>query len=285
MKIVSTASEMHELSRANRAPGCRIGFVPTMGALHDGHLSLVRRARELAKFVVVSIFVNPTQFGPKEDFSKYPRDLQADLKKLSSLDIDCVFAPEPGEIYSQDFRTHVEVEDWGKRLCGSTRPGHFRGVTTVVAKLFNIVTPDVAVFGQKDAQQAFIIRRMVRDLNFDVEIVIAPIVRESDGLAMSSRNRYLSAEERRSATVLFRSLQKAQTLVGEGNVRVSSIVESMREIFDREPSAKIDYIEWVDSTTLEPIDEVEEGSLLAVAAFVGSTRLIDNWIVPAMSRH
>lgn len=282
MEIVSKASSMHNLSRANRARGRRIGLVPTMGALHQGHLSLVRRARELAEFVVVSIFVNPTQFGPKEDLSKYPRDLEGDLKKLSSLDVDCVFAPEPDEMYPGGFRTIVEVEEWGKRLCGATRPGHFRGVTTVVAKLFNIVSPDVAIFGQKDAQQAFIIRRMVRDLNFTIQIFIAPIIRESDGLAMSSRNRYLSPDERRAATALFRSLQEAQSLVRDGNHRASVIQEGMRKVFQREPLVKIDYIECVDPASLAPVEELAEGTLLAVAAFVGSTRLIDNWIVPSI---
>lgn len=279
MEIVSKSSSMHEAALAARSRGRRLALVPTMGALHDGHLSLVRHARELAETAVVSIFVNPTQFGPNEDFAKYPRDLEADVRLLSELQVEYVFTPTAEEIYPAGFRTFVEVDQWGQRLCGASRPGHFRGVTTVVAKLFHIVSPDVAIFGKKDAQQALIIQRMARDLNFDVEIITCPIIREADGLAISSRNRYLSTTERAAATVLYRSLLRAKEMADDCEHQASKIRRSMQEVFLREPLAKIDYIEIVDPETLEPVDVVHNGTLLAVAAFVGPTRLIDNWSV------
>lgn len=279
MEIVSSASRMREVARAVHAHGQRLALVPTMGALHEGHLSLVRRARELADAVVVSIFVNPTQFGPNEDFSRYPRDLQNDCQKLTALDVDYLFTPEVEEMYPEDSRTFVEVEGWGEYLCGTTRPGHFRGVTTVVAKLFNIVSPNFAVFGRKDAQQAILIERMTRDLKFDVQIVTCPIVREPDGLAMSSRNRYLDPAQRQAALVLHHSLLHARAMIEKGELNAAVIREGMKRVFDREPLVKVDYIELVDPATLRPINPVQNGTLMAVAAFVGTTRLIDNWSV------
>jgi pantoate--beta-alanine ligase len=279
MEIVSTTSRMHEVAKAVHSRGKRIAFVPTMGALHEGHLSLVRRGRELADVVIVSIFVNPTQFGPNEDFTKYPRDLEGDLRMLSELKVEYVFTPEPQEMYPPQARTFVEVEGWGKRLCGTTRPGHFRGVTTVVAKLFNIVSPDVALFGKKDAQQALMIQRMARDLNFGVEIAVCPIVREADGLAMSSRNRHLNPVERKAATVLRRSLCEAKTLIQRGEIDSGMIGKRMAQVFQEEPLVRVDYIELIDPDTLESVKSVQHGTVIAVAAFVGTTRLIDNWSV------
>ncbi len=279
METVSKASSMHERSRAAHAAGKKIALVPTMGALHEGHLSLVREARRRGDVVVVSIFVNPTQFGPKEDFSKYPRDLEGDRRLLAELSVDCVFAPPVEEIYPDGFRTFVEVEEWGKRLCGASRPGHFRGVATVVAKLFNLVDPDIAIFGKKDAQQAILVRRMTRDLNLPVEIVICPIVREPDGLALSSRNRYLNAQERRAALVLSHSLHHAESLVRQAETRAAFIREEMERIFKNEPLARLDYIALVNPETLDPVQQIHDGTLIAVAAFVGTTRLIDNWSV------
>ncbi len=281
MEIVSRASSMHDLSRALHAKGRSLAFVPTMGALHEGHLSLVCEAHNHADDVVVSIFVNPAQFGPNEDFAKYPRDLEKDSKLLSSCGVQYVFAPAVEEIFPAGYRTFVEVEDWGKRLCGASRPGHFRGVTTVVAKLFNIVEPDVALFGRKDAQQAIIIQRMVRDLNFPVKIITCPIVREPDGLAMSSRNRYLRPEERRAALALFRSLRHARMLYEHGQRDTRLLYEEMKKVFKSEPLVHLDYIELVDPHNLEPVEKVSAGTLIAVAAFIGKTRLIDNWSVGA----
>jgi pantoate--beta-alanine ligase len=279
MEIVSKASRMREVAKALQARQQSLAFVPTMGALHEGHLSLVRRARELADAVVVSIFVNPTQFGPNEDFTRYPRDLQNDCRLLSAQDVDYLFTPEVGEIYPEDSRTFVEVEGWGEYLCGTTRPGHFRGVTTVVAKLFNIVSPDFAVFGRKDAQQAILIERMTRDLKFDIRIVTCPIVREPDGLAMSSRNRYLNPAQRQAAIVLYHSLLRARAMIERGESNAAVIRECMKEVFNSEPLARIDYIELVDPATLRPADPVRDETLIAVAAYIGTTRLIDNWSV------
>ena len=281
MEIVSKASRMREVAAAIRAKRQRLALVPTMGALHEGHLSLVRHARQQADFVVVSIFVNPTQFGPNEDFSKYPRDLDRDIRQLAELGVEYVFTPEIQEMYPEGCRTYVEVEQWGQRLCGATRPGHFRGVTTIVAKLFNLVSPDVAVFGKKDAQQALLIERMARDLNFNIRIVTCPIIREADGLAMSSRNHYLSPIERQAATVLYRSLMEAKRMIEEGERDALLIRKGMEKLFAQEPVVRIDYIELVDPETLNPVGRAQDGTLIAVAAFVGSTRLIDNWSVNA----
>jgi pantoate--beta-alanine ligase len=265
--------------REARRQGRRLGLVPTMGALHQGHLSLVRAARAACDLVAVSIFVNPLQFAPHEDFSRYPRDLERDRELLNHERVDLVFAPSAEEMYGRDNHTYVVVEGLSDKLCGRTRPGHFRGVTTVVAKLFHIVSPDVAYFGQKDAAQAAIIRRMVRDLNFEVEIVVAPTVREADGLALSSRNSYLNPQERKAAIVLHRVLMRVQTLADRGERRASELVRGGREVLAGEPGAKLDYLEIVDPDTLDPVEDVSRGGLVAVAAFIGKTRLIDNLLL------
>jgi len=279
MTLVSTVADARSAVRAARRDGKRIGLVPTMGALHDGHISLVRAARQRCDFVAVSIFVNPTQFGPKEDFSKYPRTLEADRQKLQAEKVDLIFAPPVEEMYPPGSVTVVTAEGITDRLDGASRPGHFRGVTTVVAKLFHILEPDVAFFGQKDAAQAAIIRRMVRDLIFPVEIVVAPIVREADGLALSSRNVYLSPSERKQALVLSRALREIQSRFGAGERSSAKLIEAARQVFASEPQVRVDYIELVDPETLESVPSAETGTLAAVAAFVGSTRLIDNLLL------
>jgi len=260
--------------------GKRIGFVPTMGALHQGHLSLIRLARKHSDFVVVSIFVNPTQFGPKEDFKKYPRNLKKDAALCQSSGANLIFAPSPEEIYPKGFSTYVTVEGLTQGLCGASRPGHFKGVATVVSKLFNIVQPDAAVFGQKDAQQLAVIRRMTADLDLPVKIIGAPIVREPDGLAMSSRNRYLSLEERQQAVALSRALNMAQRLVKSGK-RESGIVkrELIKVLKHYAPLGKIDYLEIVDNATLKPVKVIQKNTLLALAVKFPRARLIDNIIV------
>jgi pantoate--beta-alanine ligase len=247
-----------------------------MGALHEGHLSLVRAAREKCDVVAVSIFVNPTQFGPNEDFAKYPRTFEADCAALEGQSVDLVFAPGPEEMYLQGASTFVDVEGVSGRLDGASRPGHFRGVATVVAKLFNIVGPTKAFFGQKDAAQVAVLKKMVRDLNFPVDMVVCPIVREPDGLAMSSRNRYLSDEERRQALVLSRSLREVSRLVESGTTVARELIEAARAVLASEGQVRLDYCRMVDPETLEDVADVSSGALLAVAAFVGSTRLIDN---------
>jgi len=256
-----------------------LGLVPTMGALHAGHLSLVRAAKARCGVVVASIFVNPTQFGPSEDFAKYPRSFEADCAALAGEGVDVVFAPTVEEMYPKGETTWVTVEGVSERLDGGSRPGHFRGVTTVVAKLFHVIEPDVAFFGQKDAAQLAVIRRMVRDLNFPVEIVGCPIVREPDGLAMSSRNVYLSPEERRRALVLRRSLQSAESAFRAGERDAARLRENGRAVIAREPGVRLDYFEIVDPETLEAVDRIARPALLAVAANVGSTRLIDNVVL------
>ena len=276
MHIISSPAEMTAVSKELRRSGKRIGFVPTMGALHEGHLSLVRAARAQADAVVVSIFVNPTQFGPNEDFAKYPRTFERDREMLHSEHADYIFSPSPAEMYPPGAETWVTVEQIGERLDGRSRPGHFRGVTTVVSKLFHIVQPDLAFFGQKDAAQVANIRRMVRDLNFDVGIVVCPIVREKDGLAMSSRNAYLDPDQRRIATVLFRALTRVRRLTDQGESRSERLIEAARSVIADEPTVKLDYFEIVDAETLTPVTDVSSGALVAVAAYVGSTRLIDN---------
>jgi len=258
----------------------RIGFVPTMGYLHEGHLRLVRAARRQSDFVVVSIFVNPIQFGPKEDYRRYPRDFSRDRRLLRSAGADFVFYPEVTDMYPEGFATYVEVERLGEGLCGKSRPGHFRGVTTVVAKLFNIVLPDVAVFGAKDAQQAFVIRRMTRDLGFPTRIAILQTAREKDGLAMSSRNVYLTPEQRAEAPVLYRSLSLAKRLIGQGERSAAKVKAAMRRLI-RKTSGRIDYVEMVDTDELRPVRTIKGETLVALAVFFGKTRLIDNTIVRA----
>ena len=270
---------MRSASRAVRRRGKRLGFVPTMGALHEGHLSLVRAARAANDVVAASIFVNPTQFGPTEDLAKYPRSFERDCELLEGEGVEFVFAPSVEEIYPAGAVTWVTVEELSGKLDGRSRPGHFRGVTTVVSKLFHIVEPDQAFFGQKDAAQVAIIRQMVRDLNMAVEIVVCPIVREADGLAMSSRNAYLSPEQRKRALVLHRSLTRVQQLVASGERDAAKLAAAGREEFAREASVRLDYFEILDPATLDAVRDVSGGALLAVAAYVGATRLIDNLIV------
>jgi pantoate--beta-alanine ligase len=267
---------MRASSRAARQDRRRLGLVPTMGALHAGHISLVRAARQQCDAVAVSLFVNPTQFGPKEDFSKYPRTFERDRELLEAEGVGILFAPATEEMYPPGATTFVTVEGLSEKLCGRSRPGHFRGVTTVVAKLFNIVEPDLAFFGQKDAAQAVIIRRMVRDLGFDVEIVVCPIVREPDGLALSSRNAYLDPQQRKQATVLYRSLMRIQFLADRGESDSARLIAPALEEFRQEPEVRLDYFEIVDCETLDPVTNTSKGALVAVAAFVGPTRLIDN---------
>lgn len=276
MELVKDVKEMKALSRKWRNEGKVIGFVPTMGYLHEGHLSLVRQARRDNDVVVVSIFVNPTQFGPGEDFERYPRDLDRDTSLLEPIGVEAVFVPEAQDMYPPDYRTYVEVEDITTRLCGASRPGHFRGVTTVCCKLFNIVQPHRAYFGKKDFQQYVVLRSMVRDLNMDLEIVPMPIVREPDGLAMSSRNTYLNPEERRAALCLHRSLKRAQELFAQGERDADTIREEVIKVIQAEPLAAIDYVEVVDPDLLTPVEEVGEGTLVALAVKVGPARLIDN---------
>jgi len=284
VKICRTIEEMRAASRAARQDGRRLGFVPTMGALHVGHISLVRAARQQCDAVAVSIFVNPTQFGPKEDFSKYPRTFEHDRELLEAEGVAILFAPSTEEMYPRGATTFVTVEGLSEKLCGRSRPGHFRGVATVVAKLFNIVEPDLAFFGQKDSAQAVIIRRMVRDLALGVEIVICPIVREPDGLALSSRNAYLDPRQRKQATVLYRSLRRVKSLADGGESDAAQLIAAALEVFKEEPEVRLDYFEIVDRETLDPVADISQGALVAVAAFVGSTRLIDNIVLHGNSR-
>ena len=279
MKVFATIPDMLAASRGVRGEGKRLGLVPTMGALHEGHLSLVRVAKSQCQAVAVSIFVNPTQFGPNEDFAKYPRTFERDRDLLQKEGVDFIFAPSTEEMYPGRASTWVTVEGLSDRLCGHSRPGHFRGVTTVVAKLFHIVEPDCAFFGQKDAAQAAIIRRMVRDLYLPVGIVVCPIVREPSGLAMSSRNAYLSPQQRQSALVLYGSLKQIERRFRSGGRNAASLIAAGKQIVAGEPSVRLDYLEIVDPETLEPLPTVSRAALVAIAGFVGSTRLIDNVVL------
>jgi pantoate--beta-alanine ligase len=276
MQVCATISAARAACRAAHRDHKRIGLVPTMGALHEGHLSLVRTAKAQCHVVAASIFVNPTQFGPSEDLSKYPRQFERDCRLLENEGVEILFAPQVEEMYPQGQVTWVVVEGLSEKLDGRSRPGHFRGVTTVVAKLFNILTPDAAYFGQKDAAQLAVIRRMVQELNFGVEIVACPIVREADGLAMSSRNAYLSQEERNRALVLHNSLRRVEQEFSEGQGDVRALIASAKEILAREPQVRLDYYEIVDPDTLDPVERISQRALVAVAAYVGATRLIDN---------
>ena len=277
MKILTSPSKTQNHCRDRRAEGKQIGLVPTMGFLHEGHLSLVRGACADNDFVVVSIFVNPTQFGPNEDFQNYPRDLERDCRLLEAEGVDLIFTPTAEEMYPTNSATFVEVAgSLTKRLCSASRPNHFRGVTTVVSKLFNVVHPHRAYFGQKDAQQLAVIKRMVSDLNMDIAIAPMPIIRESDGLAMSSRNRYIDPEARRSATVLHRSLQLAKRLIEGGERNAMKVIAIMRKMIEQAKFARIDYIEIVGVDDLEPVEEIEGEILIALAVFISKTRLIDN---------
>jgi pantoate--beta-alanine ligase len=276
MRICNTIEEMQATCRAARSGGMRLGFVPTMGALHEGHLSLVRAAKASCGMVAASIFVNPTQFGPNEDLAKYPRTFERDRELLEKEGVDLLFAPSVEEMFPAGAVTWVTVEGLSTKLDGGSRPGHFRGVTTVVAKLFHIVEPDTAFFGQKDAAQVAIIRRMVRDLNFSMEIFACPIVREPDGLAMSSRNAYLDPQQRKQALVLRRALMRVKKSREAGERNAAKLMAAGREEIAEEKSVRLDYFEIVDPGSLDPVDNVASGALVAVAAFVGTTRLIDN---------
>jgi pantoate--beta-alanine ligase len=280
MKIVDTVLRLRAWSRELHKEGKTVGLVPTMGALHEGHASLIRAARERCDAVAVSIFVNPTQFGPNEDYARYPRRFEADCALAESLGADVVFAPAVDEMYPNGAETFVEVEGLSDRLDGASRPGHFRGVATVVTKLFVAAEADLAFFGQKDAAQVAVLRRMVTDLRLATEIVVCPIVREADGLALSSRNVYLSMAERTHALVLSRALKHVEGLVAQGERRTSVLIAAARKVFAAEPLVRVDYIALVDWTTLEPVEKAEPGTLCAVAAWVGETRLIDNTILP-----
>jgi pantoate--beta-alanine ligase len=279
MKLVKSIEEMRAFSNTVHSRGAQLGLVPTMGALHEGHLSLVRAARDKSDVITVSIFVNPTQFGPQEDFAKYPRNLDRDSTLLEREHVDVIFAPSVEDMYPAGAVTWVAVEGMSDRLCGRSRPGHFRGVTTVVSKLFHIVEPDAAFFGQKDAAQVAIIRRMVRDLNMPISIEVCPIIREPDGLALSSRNAYLNPEERKSALVLYRSLRRAQEVFDRGERESAKLIAAGKQEFAKEPAARLDYLEIVDPDSLESIPAISKRALIAVAAFVGNTRLIDNVVV------
>lgn len=280
MQILRRAEEARGFGRRCRSRGERVALVPTMGFLHEGHLSLVRLAKSKAERVVVSVFVNPAQFAPGEDCERYPRDLERDLALLEREGVDAVFTPDATEVYPPGFATRVTVEGaLTGRLCGASRPGHFAGVATMVAKLFASCEPDLAVFGQKDAQQAAVIRRMTEDLNLPVEVVVGPIVREADGLAMSSRNVYLTPEERLQAPALKRALDRVTALHQGGEVRAAALLEAAREAIASAPLARVDYVELVDCQSFEPVDAARRPALLALAVYFGRTRLIDNTVL------
>lgn len=278
MKVIKTVKKMQSFSKNLRGQGKKIAFVPTMGYFHEGHLQLMKEAKKMADCVVVSIYVNPTQFGPKEDFSKYPRDLDRDLKMAKSVGVDVIFYPANQEMYPEGYQTYVDVENVTLNLCGMSRPGHFRGVTTVCNKLFNIVLPHIAIFGKKDFQQFITIKRMVDDLNMDLKIIGLPTVREADGLAMSSRNKYLKEEERPSALTLSKSLQLAQKLYSGGERKASVIIREAQKLIKKSPCTIIDYIKICDTRTLNDVDIIKTQAVIALAVKVGTTRLIDNHV-------
>jgi pantoate--beta-alanine ligase len=276
MQILKTVAEVKAYIRGVKADGKSIGFVPTMGYLHEGHLTLMREAKAICDVVIVSIFINPLQFGVGEDFEEYPRDLTRDAELCQSVGIGAIFAPAVAEMYPKGYHTFVDLEELPNHLCGLARPGHFRGVSTVVSKLFNIIQPDKAFFGQKDAQQALIIKRLAADLNMNLDIVVVPIVREEDGLAMSSRNVYLTPEERQAAPVLYQSLQQAKAAIEAGETKGEAIRNLMINSIQQQKLAKIDYVEVVSRSSLEGLDRLEGEVLIAVAVCFGKTRLIDN---------
>lgn len=278
MKLVTSIDELRKEVKEWKKSGLTVGLVPTMGFLHEGHKSLIHRAVAENDKVVVSNFVNPSQFGPNEDYESYPRDQKKDFELCENEGAAIMFAPTPEEMYC-DPKAYVAINDLSEKLCGKTRPIHFKGVCTVVSKLFNIVTPDRAYFGQKDAQQLIIIKKMVKDLNFGIEIVGCPIIREADGLAKSSRNTYLNDEERKAALCLSKSIKKAKELIAGGNVDAVSVVNEMKAVINEEKLAKIDYVEAVSEETLEPVEKLSKGNLVAMAVYIGKTRLIDNFIV------
>lgn len=276
MQVTKTVEETRKLVKEWKKQGKTIGLVPTMGFLHEGHASLIKRCREENDIVVVSDFVNPTQFGPTEDLEAYPRDFERDSRLCESLGVDLIFNPEPSDMYT-DPHAYVSIDLLSETLCGKTRPIHFKGVCTVVSKLFNIVSPDRAYFGQKDAQQLAIIRKMVQDLNFDITIVGCPIIREEDGLAKSSRNTYLSPEERKAALCLSKAVKKGREIIKPG-IDAEEVLSAMRDIINAEPLAKIDYVSMVDALNMQPVDKADRNVLVAMAVYIGKTRLIDNFI-------
>ncbi len=276
--VTRTPAEVKEVIKDWKKQGYSIGLVPTMGYLHEGHGSLIKKAVEENDKVMVSVFVNPIQFGPNEDLETYPRDFDADLKMIESLGADMVFHPEPSDMYASDFSTTISVAGVSENLCGARRPGHFNGVCTVVTKLFNLSEADRAYFGQKDAQQLAVVRRMVRDLNANIEIIGCPIIREDDGLAKSSRNTYLSSEERKAATVLNKALCAGKQMVEEGEKSALTVKLRIEDIISKEPLAKIDYVEITDWNSIEPVDIIDGSILCAIAVYIGNTRLIDNFI-------
>lgn len=277
IRVVSTVKETRMQVKEWRKQGLTVGLVPTMGYLHEGHQSLIKKAVAENDRVVVSVFVNPIQFAPNEDLETYPRDLEADTKLCDSTGADLIFHPTPDEMYPEGFSTHIQMDNLTKELCGKTRPTHFGGVCTVVGKLFNIVQPDKAYFGQKDAQQLAIIKRMVRDLNFDIEIVGCPIIREPDGLAKSSRNTYLNADERKAALILSKSIELGKQLVAGGERDAQTIIKAMTDKINTEPLARIDYVNAVDALNIEPLETLRGEVLVAIAVYIGKTRLIDNF--------
>lgn len=279
MKVVKTVKEVRDIVAQWRKEGLTVGLVPTMGYLHEGHQSLIRKSAEQNDRTVVSVFVNPIQFGPTEDLEAYPRDLERDKKAVEEAGGDLIFNPEPEEMYPQHFTSFIDTTETTELLCGAVRPIHFRGVCTVVGKLFNIVTPDRAYFGQKDAQQLATIRRFVRDLNFGIEIIPCPIVREDDGLAKSSRNTYLNAEERKAALILSKSLRKGQDAIAAGETSAEKIKDIISKSLSSEPLARIDYVEVVDFENIQRVEKIHGETLVAIAVYIGRTRLIDNFIV------
>jgi pantoate--beta-alanine ligase len=280
MKIISEPRAMQGLAESLRNQGRRIAFVPTMGYLHEGHVSLMEEGKKRADTLVVSVFVNPTQFGPKEDLDTYPRDFEGDRERMEAVGVEVVFYPTAQGMYGDGYQTYVTVEEVTQNLCGRSRPDHFRGVATVVTKLFHIVKPHVALFGEKDFQQLVVIRRMVEDLNLDIEIVGCPIVREPDGLAMSSRNKYLNSDERREALAIKQALERAQDLYRNGETRARVIAEAASQILGNHSGIRTDYVSICDASTLTEVENVEDGTVMAIAAFLGNTRLLDNCMFP-----
>ena len=278
MKVITTIDEVRDQVKSWRNNGESIGLVPTMGYLHEGHQSLMASAKKDNQRVIVTIFVNPMQFGPKEDLASYPRDLERDKKACQQMGVDLIFCPSADEMYDANFNSYVNVNGLTDALCGKKRPGHFKGVCTVVTKLFNITQPDRAYFGQKDAQQLAVIQRMVQDLNIPIEIIGCPIVRESDGLAKSSRNSYLSDNERKAAVCLYQSIELANTMIAQGERSVATILSAMQLLIEQQSLAKIDYIEFVDLSSLKPVSQLTQDTLCALAVYIGKTRLIDNFI-------
>jgi pantoate--beta-alanine ligase len=278
MDVITSVHQMKDYSARARTANKKIAFVPTMGFLHEGHLSLMREGKKRGDILIVSIFVNPTQFGPSEDFERYPKDFGRDSRMAESVGVDVLFAPEAREMYPPDHQSFIRVTEVTRGLCGKSRPTHFQGVATVVGMLFNIVRPHVAIFGEKDFQQRVTIQQMVRDLHMDTEVVGMPIIRETDGLAMSSRNTYLSPDERKAALSLPRSLERAREWISKGELRAGLLIEKAREVLQSEPLVRVDYLEICDARTLEPVDRIDRDVVIAVAAYLGKVRLIDNFV-------